>query len=87
MTRKDWEKLMNMSKEEIEQNAKNDSDNPPFSTENLRVNGMLCPDGFIVRSIVIEEKIDNWLEEHNLQGDKIAATLLKQFVEAQSGIK
>lgn len=87
MTQKDWEKLMNMSEAEIEENAKSDVDNPPFSLKNSASRAMLLPDGTIVRSISIDQKIDLWFQEHNLETEKVAAVLLKQFVEAQIGMK
>lgn len=83
MTRNDWEKLMNMSEEEIEGNARNDSDNPPFSIRSGSIREIVCPDGIIIHSVAVEQEIDVWLKKHDLQVDKVAATLLKQFVEAQ----
>ncbi|MEQ1706021.1 MAG: hypothetical protein ABL867_08650 [Rickettsiales bacterium] len=87
MNQKDWQKLVLMSEAEIEQNAKDDIDNPPFSLTDSSLRTVMLPDGVIVRQIFIEQKIDSWLREHNLQADKVAAALLKQFVEAQSEIK
>lgn len=83
MTRKDWEKLMNMSEEDIEKNAENDMDNPPFSIESGSIREIVCPNGIILHSVAVEQEIDIWLKRHDLQADKVAATLLKQFVEAQ----
>lgn len=81
MTQRDWEKLISMNESEIEQNAKDDIDNPPFSLAESPNRAIMLPDGVVVRSIFIEEEIDNWLVEHNLQADKVASALLKQFVE------
>lgn len=86
MTEQNWHKLMTMSEEEIESNAVNDADNPPFSLDGLS-RSVVYPDGNAIYFVPVERKIDIWLKEHNLQADIVASTLLKQFVEAQDLIK
>lgn len=82
MTAEHWARLHAMTEEQILQNALTDPDNPPLGSGEGYVNEQ-------VRSvnIILDPNIASWLEDHHLDGQKIATALLSQFVAAQSGEK
>jgi len=87
MTNDNWQELMSMSELDIEKNAVDDIDNPPFSLDNLSYRPTPNTAGKMIYFVPVEQNIDIWLREHNLQAEVVASALLKQFVEAQSGLK
>ena len=87
MSEQDWQKLMSMSEEDIEKNASGDVDNPPFSLDNFSYRPTPNTNGKMIYFVPVEQKVDIWLKEHNLQADVVASALLKQFVEAQTILK
>jgi len=87
MTDDNWQKLMSMSEADIEKNAADDIDNPPFSLDNSSYRPTPNTVGKMIYFVPVEQKIDIWLKEHNLQAEVVASALLKQFVEAQSSLK
>ena len=78
MTPEHWARLHTMTEDQILQNALDDPDNLPLNMSNSYTGGNTRS----VR-IMLEPKIASWLTEHHLDGAKIAASLLSQFVEAQ----
>jgi len=81
MTAEHWARLHAMTEEQIKRNALDDPDNPPLDTY------VAEKDGAQTIHITIDPLSARWLQEHRLDGGKIAASLLHQFVEAQLGNK
>ncbi|MEK6747443.1 MAG: hypothetical protein AABY33_10495 [Pseudomonadota bacterium] len=82
----DWVKIKQLTDAQIESICYGDDD-VIFVPKDCTGKKITYPNGIIIHTLPVEQKIDSWLREHNLQADKVAAALLKQFVEAQSEIK
>lgn len=76
MTAQHWARLRAMSEEQMRKNALEDPDNPPLEG---------AGDGTDVH-IRIDPSYAQWLRDHQLDAGKLAASLLAQFVEAQTKI-
>ena len=73
-----------MTDEEIDSLCEGDED-IIFMNQNTDVSSLQYQSGMFLHSFLVEQKMENWFAEHNLQVETVAAALLKQFVEAQAG--
>lgn len=83
----DWEKIKQLTDNQIAAACADDEDTILLAESELVDGRVVYPSGEAFYIVPADEKVKNWLEEHHLNGNKIAAALLKQFVEAQSEIK
>ena len=79
----DWERIRKMTDEEIEAICEGDED-IIFMNPQTDISRFHHQSEMLLHPLLVEQKIEDWLTEHNLKAEVVAAALLKQFVEAQS---
>jgi uncharacterized protein (DUF4415 family) len=79
----DWERVRSMTDEEIERNAAEDPDNPPWSDEDWANARVVWPQGKAPVTLRLDNDIIAWFKHHGRGYQTRINAVLRAFVEAQ----
>jgi uncharacterized protein (DUF4415 family) len=79
----DWARLDSMTEEEIERNALEDPDNPPWTEEDWKNARVVWPQGKAPVTLRLDRDIIAWFKHHGRGYQTRINAVLRGFVEAQ----
>jgi uncharacterized protein (DUF4415 family) len=79
----DWERLRSMTEEEIERNALEDPDNPPWTEEDWKNARVVWPQGKAPVTLRLDRDIIAWFKARGRGYQTRINAVLRAFVEAQ----
>jgi hypothetical protein len=81
----DWERVRNMTEEEIEAGAASDPDNPPWTKEDFR-NARVVRAGSAEKPVIrvhVDEDVRQWVHERRGDTDQLINDLLRTVMERE----
>jgi uncharacterized protein (DUF4415 family) len=79
----DWERVNAMTEEEIERNAREDPDNPPWTEEEWARARVVFPQGKAPVTLRLDKDIIAWFRQHGRGYQTRINAVLRAYVEAQ----
>ena len=79
----DWDRVNAMTDEEIERNAADDPDNPPWTEEDWARARVVYPQGKAPVTLRLDKDVIAWFKQHGRGYQTRINAVLRAFVEAQ----
>ena len=79
----DWERVRSMTEEEIERNAADDPDNPPFTEEEWARARVVWPEGKAPVTLRLDKDVIAWFKLRGRGYQTRINAVLRAFVDAQ----